>query len=272
MAYEIHTLDLGSVEIDASRAVQHLTPGRKLTLPVYAFLLLGGETPVVVDTGFREAAIMGRIGMRAFETPEQRLAARLAEHGLAPADVGLVLQTHLHIDHAGQTDIFPMETTVVVNRRELEYAVSGLSGASYPPEDVKHVIDRLHTKDALRLLDLELTGPEEVAPGIECVLAGGHTEGMMAVHVDTAMGRAVICGDIIYSVEHQLLAGTDRLAAEPVTTGNYVGTRRAERAAIKRALRAADVLVPSHDTPVVIERGRVAGRLGPTIPGPLLPV
>jgi hypothetical protein len=29
----------------------------------------------------------------------------------------------------------------------------------YPAPDIKHLIDRLHTKSALRFLDLEITGP-----------------------------------------------------------------------------------------------------------------
>ena len=76
-------------------------------------------------------------------------------------------------------------------------------GAQYPPEYVKHHIDRLHTPGALRLLDLELSGPDEVLPGIVCEAAGGHTEGSMNVLVETEAGVACICGDIIYDV-HEL--------------------------------------------------------------------
>jgi hypothetical protein len=45
----------------------------------------------------------------------------------------------------------------VINRRELEFSVSGLMGEQYPAEYIKHLIDRLHTSGALRLLDLELS-------------------------------------------------------------------------------------------------------------------
>ena len=36
----------------------------------------------------------------------------------------------------------------------------------YPAPDIKHLIDRLHTKSALRFLDLEITGPIELMPGV----------------------------------------------------------------------------------------------------------
>jgi glyoxylase-like metal-dependent hydrolase (beta-lactamase superfamily II) len=146
----------------------------------------------------------------------------------------------------------------VVNRRELEYAVSGLSGPSYPPEDIKHMIDRLHTPQALRLLDLELTQSEEILPGIVCTSAGGHTEGSMLIHVQTDQGMAVFCGDLIYSVFFQLLSQTT-LHCDPVVSANYVVSRRNEKAALKRLLHSHPqfTLFPSHDLPVEIDSGKV---------------
>src|SRR4029077_3155878 len=82
---------------------------------------------------------------------ENMIENQLARHGLRMGDVRYVLHTHLHIDHAGKDDLFPMNTTVVINRRELEYSVSGLMHPQYPAVDIKHLIDRLHTKGALAL-------------------------------------------------------------------------------------------------------------------------
>ena len=78
--------------------------------------------------------------------------------------------------------------TVVLNRRELEYSVSGLMHPQYPAPDIKHLVDRLHTKSALRFLDLELSGPVELMPGVYCEAANAHTEGSMNLHVHTADG------------------------------------------------------------------------------------
>jgi glyoxylase-like metal-dependent hydrolase (beta-lactamase superfamily II) len=266
MHYEIKLLDLGEVELDGSRTVITRSPGTLVRVPVYAFLILGGPDAVLVDTGFRHPSILQRLGMRAFESEEQKLENRLAEHGLRPHDIRYILQTHLHIDHAGQTDKFPMATTVVTNRRELEYAVSGLSGASYPPEDIKHMIDRLHTKSALRLLDLELTGREEVLPGIYCTASGAHTEGSMMVYLETAAGVACICGDALYNVEEQVMAEAGTLSGDPLTSNNFVVSRRAEKAAIKRILGSAPIVCPSHDRPAIVAHGRVMGRLGDQVP------
>ena len=260
MKWSITALDLGQVELNPRRLVPNPPDAPAVRVPVQSWLLVAGEHAVVIDTGFRHPDILKRLGDRArgVESPEQRLLSQLAAHGVRPADVGHVLHTHLHIDHAGQTDIFPFTTNVVVNRRELEYAVSGLSGPSYPPEDIKHMIDRLHTRGALRLLDLELTGGEDVLDGIRCTAAGAHTEGSMLIHVDTADGQACFCGDLVYSVRHQLLAPAT-LVADPGLTANYVVARRSEKAAMKRMLQSAQrfTLYPSHDQSVVIDHGKV---------------
>lgn len=257
MIWSIQTLDLGIVELDASRTVQTAKPGVPVKAPIQSFLLRSADTRILVDTGFRGPEILARIGMRAFQDGEQTVEKQLQRLGLAVGDIDMVVHTHLHIDHAGQTDTFPMSTPVVLDRRELEYSVSGLSGASYPPEDVKHIVDRLHTPGSLRLLDLELTGGEMLLPGLRCVLAGGHTPGSLMVMVDTANGLACLCGDIIYNMKAQLDAPTS-LVGDPVTSGNYVNTRREEKAAIKRALNSGAVwLYPSHDKPGRIENARV---------------
>jgi glyoxylase-like metal-dependent hydrolase (beta-lactamase superfamily II) len=41
---------------------------------------------------------------------------QLKKHALRLRDVRYVLHTHLHIDHAGKDDLFPMNTTVVISR------------------------------------------------------------------------------------------------------------------------------------------------------------
>jgi len=260
MKWTVTPLDLGQVELNPRRLVPNPDDVPAVRVPVQSWLLRSARDAVVIDTGFRNGDILKRLGDRArgIETPEQRLQSQLALHGVTPADVGCVLHTHLHIDHAGQTDIFPFATAVVVNRRELEYAVSGLSGPSYPPEDIKHMIDRLHTRGALRLLDLELTGGEDVMDGIRCAAAGAHTEGSMLVYVDTAEGLACFCGDLVYSVRHQLLTPTTTIA-DPGLTANYVVARRSEKAAMKRMLQSAPrfTLYPSHDQSVVIDHGKV---------------
>ena len=107
----------------------------------------------------------------------------------------------------------------------------------------------------------ELSGPDEIAPGVVCEAAGGHTEGSMNVIVDTALGKACICGDVVYDIQNQIVDPIYQvLENEPQSTGNQGTSKRQERAAIKKALNAGDILMPIHDQPARVRNGTVVGR------------
>jgi glyoxylase-like metal-dependent hydrolase (beta-lactamase superfamily II) len=268
MAHELKLLSLTDVLVESSFLVLARNMGTAVWVHTWGILILGNPAgPILVDTGASHPEIMERLGMKGRVTDEMQLENALAAHGVAIQDVAAVLHTHCHIDHAGQDDRFPMTTPVVMNRRELEHSVSGLMGAQYPPEYVKHHIDRLHTPGALRLLDLELSGPDQIYDGIVCETAGGHTEGSMNILVETAEGVACICGDVIYDIQNQIVEPWHQvLAYEPQTTGNHTMTKRQEKAAIKKALHA-DFVLPLHDFPARVDGGLVVARLKDAVPG-----
>lgn len=274
MGLEVKVLDLGDFVVDAGVLVLGHDAGRPAPIPTFGFLITGGDAPIVVDTGFSRPEVMKeRLGMDAWCRGDQGLEPQLAKHGLTVEDIGMVLLTHLHIDHSGKVDRFPMTTPVVANRREMEHSVSGLSmmGPMYPADAIKHLVDRLHTRNALRLLDLEITGPVQVAPGVWCDVAGGHTEGSMNVLVDTDEGRVVICGDVLQSIHHQLIEPhlqTMYMDAAPI--GLSHNSKRQEKAAMAKALNSGRFVLPGHDRGAVVEGGRVVGRVFDSVPGPTI--
>jgi glyoxylase-like metal-dependent hydrolase (beta-lactamase superfamily II) len=245
--------------------------GRRRRVCVYGFLILGGPWPIVVDTGYRDNAIMESLGMRGLSFHENMVENQLARHGVRIGDVRYILHTHLHIDHAGKDDHFPMTTTTVINRREMEYSVSGLMHPQYPKPDIMHLVERLHTPGAMRFEDLEISGPIELTPGVYLEAAGAHTEGSMNVHVDTAEGRATICGDVIYDFQDQIIEPFHSFGPEEYqVTGNHGGSKRSEKAQISKLMHSgAKFLLPVHDKPAKVERGQVVGRMDMTIPGPV---
>src|ERR1700758_527830 len=256
MALEIKILDYGDIELESSFLVLGRDCGRTRRVLTLGFLITGGAYPIVIDTGYRSNQIMETLGMRGLQFHENMIENQLARHGVRLGDVRYVCHTHLHIDHAGKDDLFPMNHTVVVNRKELEYSVSGLMHPQYPAPDIKHLVDRLHSKGALRFLDLELTGPIELMPGLTCEAAGGHTEGSMNVIVRTAEGIATICGDVLYDINDQLVQPFNEIGdMEPRTTGNHGTTKRQEKAAIKKVVASSRFVLPVHDRPALIEAG-----------------
>jgi len=275
VAYEIKMLDLIDIELESSFLVLARNMGIRTRVKTWGYLILGRDSePILVDTGASHPEIMETLGMTGIVAQEMTLRRQLGLHGVKINDVRWILHTHHHIDHAGQDSQFAMRQTVVTNRRELEYSASGIMGGQYPAEYVKHHIDRLHKPGALRLLDLELSGPDEIAPGIVCEAAGGHTEGSMNILVETADGTACICGDVIYDIQNQVIDPIYQvLDYEPQSTGNQGTSKRQERAAIKKALNSGTFLLPIHDYPARIENQRVVSRfVGDSVPGPEIPV
>ena len=112
MALEIKILDYGDIELESSFLVLGRDCGRTRRVLTLGFLILGGPYPVVVDTGYRSNQIMETLGMRGLQFHENMIENQLARHGVRMGDVRYVLHTHLHIDHAGKDDLFPMNTTV----------------------------------------------------------------------------------------------------------------------------------------------------------------
>ena len=271
MPLEIRILDYGDIELESSFLVLGRDCGRTRRVPVLGFLILGGTYPIVVDTGYRSNQIMETLGMRGLQFHENMIENQLARHGVRLGDVRYVLHTHCHIDHAGKDDLFSMNTTVVLHRREMEYSVSGLMHPQYPLPDIKHLVDRLHTKGALRFLDLDISGPVEIIPGVFCEAANAHTEGSMNVHVHTADGTATICGDVIYDFNDQIVQPFHEISdGEPRVTGNHGTTKRQEKGAIKKLLSNARYLLPVHDRPAKVEHGQIVGRLHDLVPGPVV--
>ncbi|MFI1568988.1 MBL fold metallo-hydrolase [Streptomyces sp. NPDC020490] len=277
MHYEIHRLNFGSVIIDESMRLRGVLPGNIIEVPAQGFLILGGEAPILVDAGYRDPSVLGAGGHIA---PGQGFEEQLAQHGLTPADLGCVIVTHLHRDHAGHLHKVPMNVPVVINRTELGSACTGLQGRAYARDDLLHMINRVYTPGAVRFLDLEHSGPEEIFPGITCHLSGGHTAGSIAIVVSTSAGEAYLCGDLFYDVEGALskqpregfTAGVQPTALvpdDPALTNNFTTSVLQEIGAVKKALKYR-FIVPAHDDPGVLEDGIYVGRItGDVIPGPI---
>ena len=137
--------------------------------------------------------------------PGEPLLQSLAVLGIEPAEVDLVVLTHLHFDHAGggtrYNDAGSLVTTFpraryLVQRAEWEVAMSQapeLTG-SYPPE---HLLP-LAKSDQLELLD----GNVEIVPGISTLLTPGHTLGHQSILIEGESTAALYIGDLCPLAAH----------------------------------------------------------------------
>lgn len=167
-------------------------------------LIRTGQQNVLIDTGYGgKLSEKERTNYR-IESGEP-LVENLAKLGLAPADIHLVVLSHLHFDHAGgathldhdgrAVPTFP-NATYVVQRREWATAT-----AEYPElRGAYNLRDFVPLREAgqLRLID----GNAEIIPGLRAWVTGGHTEGHQSLVLESGGEGAVYLGDVCPTFRH----------------------------------------------------------------------
>ncbi len=150
--------------------------------PVHGFVVTHPGGAVLVDTGVG--------GPQHFLDDQQvvnrSVADALAEIDMSPADIGLVINTHLHFDHCGQNAVF-RHAPHYVQRAELDRA-------KRESPQLWEWFDWMNARWEL------LDGDAEVLPGLEVIATPGHTAGHQCVVVRGA-GDAfdLLIGDAAYT-------------------------------------------------------------------------
>lgn len=165
--------------------------------PVWSALIRTPEGNVLFDTGLhpvhvaRPEATFGPLpDMKVVMADEDGIVARLASVGVRPEDVTVVVNSHLHFDHAGNNGAFP-RATFVVQREHLAFAREHRQSFPGVYWDIP----------ALTYLPAE--GRTRIAKGVEVVATPGHAAGHQSLVVDLAeTGRVVLCGDAAFTREN----------------------------------------------------------------------
>jgi len=148
---------------------------------INAWVVRHPEATVLVDTGLAEHLPPADVAeMRFTRTP---IAEALAGIGLAPGDVDLVINCHLHADHAGGNVVF-RGTPILVQPEEL--AAARADAAYTVPADV----------DLDGATWQERAGEHEPLPGIRVIPTPGHSPGHQSVSVETDSGRLLLAGQV----------------------------------------------------------------------------
>jgi glyoxylase-like metal-dependent hydrolase (beta-lactamase superfamily II) len=157
--------------------------GKRIWLPIWAFLVQGDGHNILVDTGLDENELF---------TPNEfiqetglvpaSLGDCLAQHGLAPDDIDIVINTHLHDDHCGN-NLLLTKATFYAHKSEVDFCFS------------PHPID--HRYDSYFIEGLDIIAVEDgaqIVPGIRVIHSPGHSPGGLSVMVETSEGPVVITG------------------------------------------------------------------------------
>jgi N-acyl homoserine lactone hydrolase len=167
------------------------------------------------------------------------LLQRLADRGVAPGDVHMVVLSHSHWDHSLGFPIFP-NVEVVIGRRELEWALSLAPGdnLSVPGSLMRELADhpRLHA----------IEGDTEILPGIRMIDTPGHSPGHMSMVATTEAGTVVMAQDAVKN-RAEFIAGV----------ADQTMDAAASSASIERVASLGGVVIPGHDRSFMREGSRV---------------
>lgn len=176
----------------------------RVALSLTCLLIKAHGKNVLVDTGLGDKEDARFHSIFAVErTPT--LCASLAQHGLSQDDIHLVVNTHLHFDHAGGNTVsaeaqalkpaFP-KAAYCVQLGEYEDAAQAneRTKASYRQDNLMPV-SQAGQWEFIR-------GDTELLPGITAVVTAGHTRYHQSVKVESEGHTAFFLGDLIPTVAH----------------------------------------------------------------------
>jgi glyoxylase-like metal-dependent hydrolase (beta-lactamase superfamily II) len=191
----------------------------RIPLVIRPMLIQAGDRWILVETGLDVKP--GEKHQKIYRIEQSHgLFAALRNLGLSPEDIDLVINTHLHFDHAGwNTRLVDgrLEPTFkkaryLVQRQELYEALNPheRNRGSYLPENVEPLVDRG--------LFEEVEGQVEVLPGLEVLPLPGHTLGQQGVVLTSEGKRLVYTADLLPTFNHVGLPYIMAYDLYPVTT------------------------------------------------------
>jgi glyoxylase-like metal-dependent hydrolase (beta-lactamase superfamily II) len=218
----------------------------RIPLALRCLLVEAPNALVLIDTGAgnkydeKFAEIYG-ISNRGDPT---RLEDGIRDAGFDPSDVDIVLNTHLHFDHAGGNTVRGADGVVrpsfpdarhVVQRRELDFAHSRNERirASYLPENFDPITEA-------GLWDL-VEGDGVVTEGVRVVPTPGHTPFHQSVLIESEGDVACYLADVCPTSAHIPLPWIMGYDLEPLVT------LESKRGLWKRSLEEDWLLVFEHD-------------------------
>ncbi len=209
-------------------------------------LVVSQGRKILVDNGLgskldaRGEANQGR-------TSGSTLLTELKQLGIAPQDIDIVIDTHLHADHCGGNTRREAGAVVPTFPRA-EYWIQRLewADAAFPNERTRGTYlpeNFLPLGDRVRLLD----GDTRVTDEVRCIITRGHTRAHQSVLIESGGQKALFIGDIAgRAIYMERLAWIPAYDVEPLET---IETKRRLR---DWALETDALLIFQHDTLLTI--------------------
>jgi glyoxylase-like metal-dependent hydrolase (beta-lactamase superfamily II) len=258
--FTLHTLEAGSQKLDGG-AMFGVVPKplwekripaderNRIPLAMRCLLVATPDALVLIDNGVgnkEDEKFKDIYGIRNDGEPTQ-LEDAIRATGYSPNDIDIVIDTHLHFDHAGGNTTRDHEGGIrisfpraeyVVQRGEWEWAHrrNERIQASYLP----HNFDPVQEAGRFRFVE----GETEVLPGIRVQPTPGHTPHHQSVVLTSEAETACFLADVIPTSAHLPLPWIMGYDVEPLVT------MESKRSLLAQARREKWLLIFEHD-PVV---------------------
>jgi len=168
----------------------------------------------------------------------------IRDAGFQPSDVTLVINTHLHFDHAGGDTVRQPDGAIVpafpgvrhwVQRKEWEFANlqnervrASYLGRNFVPVEDAGLFERAD-------------GPTPVVPGIQLLPTPGHTPGHQSIWIESEGESALYLADLVPTTAHLPLPWIMGYDVEPLVT------LETKRHVLERVAQERTLLIFEHD-------------------------
>jgi len=223
----------------------------RISLGLNCLLIRTGRKNILVDTGLgdkEDAKFQEMFAVERIPT----LRDSLKMQGLQPEDIHMVVNTHLHFDHAGGNTVRE-NGAIVPTFPRAKYFVQGgeYEDAARANERTRASYRRENFTPVAHVDQWEfLEGETELVPGVSVVVTEGHTRHHQSIKIESEGQIAFYLGDLIPTVSHLPLAyimGYDLYPLQTLETKRWV---------LDRALSENWLLVFEHDPRVLMGRVR----------------
>lgn len=210
--FEVTVLSDGTYELDGGAffGVVPKVMWEKRVQPDARNMLKVGTNALLVRDGKQTVLVETGIGPKLSEKSQSiyknqaLLMKSLEETGVAPDEIDIVINTHLHFDHCGWNTYYRDGTPVATFQRAQYYAQKGELEHAHEQHErdrVSYMTDNYDPLVARGQMTL-LEGDADIAPGIAVRVFPGHTRDMQAVVIRS--GGATLCypSDLIPTANH----------------------------------------------------------------------
>lgn len=229
----------------------------RILLALRSLLIKTGEANILVDTGigdkgdqkFRDIYMIDR---------NPPLGGALAACGIIPQDIDVVINTHLHLDHAGGNTCVGDDGGVIPAFPRARYVIQkGEWGDAINTDERtkgSYIANDFLPLEGLGVVDFVDGNEVEIIKGVSVIVAGGHTAFHQCVKIESEGKAALFLADLVPTTSHLPLPYIMAYDLVPQDT------LRAKKKLLKQAVDEDWLVIFQHDPRVEAGYLRQEGR------------